>query len=330
MSQSEGILDEKVDYNENCGEEVMRKYKAYIYGAGYRYNKLSVHLHRVRNQLSILGVITTTRPKYKKIDSYACFSVDAVRLQDADFIIIAVDNWKPIYQLLKERGIEDERILRSNPFELPYFQLDDYLELKKSKVTILSNYCLGGILYKKLGLEQLSPTINAFCTTENYYEFVENYEKYLSCDMEILEEDKMQDALKIGEMFASAPRGMIHNQVEWVFNHDVYIEKAVDRWNEKRKKVNMENIVVLKTIFSDEDAYRFENLNVEKKLGFYYKDLGLKHVLYCPEWKDQEVRDIYASYFVGFVIDRATDTLKYYKNVDWIRFLLGKEDYIRE
>ena len=308
----------------------MKTYKVYIYGAGYRYNKLFVHLHRFKEQMSILGIITTGKPQYKKMDSYPCFCVDEVDLHEADFIIIAIDDWKPIFRILKERNVQEEKIVRSCAFELPYFNLDDYLELKQSKVTILSNYCLGGVLYKKLGLEQLSPTINAFCTTEHYYEFIENYEKYLLCDMKGIECESISEPLKIGEMFASSPRGIIDDKVEWVFNHDVYGEKAVNRWNEKRKKVNMKNIAILKTIFSDEDAYRFDKLNVEKKIGFYYKDLGLKSVFYCPEWYDQSIRDRYASYFVGFAIDRVTDDEKYYRNIDWIRFLLGKEDYIRE
>lgn len=308
---------------------MMNRYNAYIYGAGYKFNKLSAFLPLYKEKIQVLGVVTTFSPSSREIGGYKCFGINEVNLNSADIIIIAIENWRPIFDELMIQKIDENKIIRSTVFELPYFDIDDYMELKKSKISILSNYCLGGMIYRDLGLRQMSPTVNGFCTTENYFKFIENYEKYLSFDIEPLTERYCNNFGEIGEMYGSSPRGIINDEIEWIFNHDVYVERAIENWNRKRKLFNPSNVAVIKTIFSDEDAYRFEELDIEKRVGFYYKDLGLKHVFFCPEWSDQDIIHKYSSCFTSFVNDRMTSPNHYYRNINWIRFLLGKDNFIR-
>lgn len=62
---------------------------------------------------------------------------------EMDYIIIAVQKWREIADILIQYEIDEEKIIRSTVFYYPNFNLDDYLRLKKSNVTILSNFCLG-------------------------------------------------------------------------------------------------------------------------------------------------------------------------------------------
>lgn len=57
-----------------------------------------------------------------------------------------------------------EGMLFSVSFKIKFLKLKDYvmrrLRLENSDITILSNNCIGGIIYHKLGLRFKSPTIN--------------------------------------------------------------------------------------------------------------------------------------------------------------------------
>lgn len=189
-----------------------------------------------------------------------------------DYIIIAVIKWKEVLDILDQHGINESKIIRSTAFYSPCFDLDDYLKLKNSNISILANYCLGGFIYKELGLKVLSPTVNMFCLGDGYLEFLENYPYYLSLQMEEYENDTYIEGTIGREAFL--PKGILGNKVVWYFNHHVYAKDAVNAWNEKAKRVNCFNVAAIMILHNDEEAYRFSKLNIDKKLGIYYKNLG--------------------------------------------------------
>lgn len=165
----------------------MKKLKCYIYGAGTEYNKLASYLEIYKEKIEIIAIVTTQKQKISILDGISCITPDEIHKEQMDYIIIAVQKWKEIYNYLKKFEIEDEKILRSHIFYLPNFVLDEYLKLKNSNISILSNTCLGGRIYKELGLKVLSPTVNALCPRgEDYINFLRNYKLYLGMDMEEL------------------------------------------------------------------------------------------------------------------------------------------------
>lgn len=85
--------------------------------------------------------------------------------------------------------------------------------------------------------------------------------------------------------------------------------------------MNYENIIALMTIYTDEQAYAFESVNIEKKLDFYHKDLHLKSVVYLKEWEDLRIRNKYQYSFSLMVnaLPYQTDMC----NIDWLSFLIG-------
>ena len=57
-------------------------------------------------------------------------------------------------------------------------------KIKNKEFTILSNTCIGGIIYNDLGQRFLSPTINLYITPKDFVEFLENLDDYLSSEIE--------------------------------------------------------------------------------------------------------------------------------------------------
>lgn len=119
-------------------------YKVYIYGMGNEYNRLSSYLPLYKDRLEILGVVTTNRQAISRMDGYPCVTVEEIDKSRMDYIIVAIQKWKEIVGILVQHGIGEEKIIRSNAFYFPSFDLEGYLKLKNSNVTILSNFCLGG------------------------------------------------------------------------------------------------------------------------------------------------------------------------------------------
>lgn len=292
-------------------------YKCYIYGAGVEYHKLASYLPAYRGKIKILGIVTTKKQPFKILDGIPCIQPKEMQIEEIDYVIIAVQKWKEVYDYLKVMRIKDDKILRVHIFYLPNFDLEEYLKLKKSNVSILSNSCIGGMIYRTLGMKTLSPTINAACH-EDYIEFFKNYKKYLNMDMAV--EYRRKDVF---DLRTFRPQGVLDNRVTWYFPHNVTGDEAVEIWNEKRKQVNYKNIAVIAIIYTDKDAEEFEKLEIKKKLGFYYKDLYLKSVTSYPEWaENQKLRFQYKFAWNEYVFDSLN-------RINWIKFLNGENNFFR-
>lgn len=306
----------------------MKKYNIYVYGAGNVYNQLANSFHHCK-ELNILGIVTTTRSFYKKIDGYDCFGVDEINDSLADFFIIAVENWKEIFNILIHKGIKESKIIRGKVFQLPDFDFSEYIELKKSNISILSNYCLGGMIYKKLGLKMNSPTIDMYCSGKQYLEFLERYEYYMSCEMQEFEWENYVDGMQSREAFYL--KGILGNRIIWNFNHSLSIENTIAQWNKRKMRFNYSNVAAIMTIQCDEDAIQFEHLKIEKKLGIYYRDLKLEHVIYIPEWWNNPQMILkYDGNWICFVNRYMSDSGGHVSPINWIKFLLGYKSYKRK
>lgn len=53
-------------------------------------------------------------------------------------------------------------------------------KLKNENFTILASECAGGVIYHKLGLKFLSPTINLWFKPSDFLKFLNNLEYYLN------------------------------------------------------------------------------------------------------------------------------------------------------
>lgn len=304
------------------------KYRIFIYGAGREYARLSSYLNSYGSIFDIQGIVTTKRQAFRYIDGRKCFILDEIVEKDFDFIIIAVgEKWKEIADLLWSRGISDKKIIRGTVFYNPEFDFDKYLWVKDSEPTIFSNTCLGGIIYKELGLKSLSPTIAMGCMKNDYIEFLKNWEYY--CSQKIRAYTKEEYDASYFTLHNCVPRGMIDDKVTWIFGHYQSEEEGIAAWEKGIKRINKDNIVAIAALESDEDAYAFEQLPIKKKLGFYYKDLHLNHVVYLKKWEDAKIRCEMGGNFWGFVVRYCSNSYQYSSYIDWIKFLYNQTNYVR-
>lgn len=243
-----------------------------------------------------------------------------------DYLIVSVLSdliYKEIVQQAQEIGIKREVILPLRIFQIPFFNFDDYIKIKESNLSIVSDYCFAGFLYHKFGLRFTSPTINMFADNENYFRFISDMDTYMSMPM-----TEVEDIINHPYGIYVYPRGRLAD-VEWIFNHDITFDTAEARWKKGVQRFNWNNYMVIMTINSDEMAYKFDALPIKNKIGFYWKDLHLDSIICTPQWNEPSFRAKMAYTYHYFINKIAIENNGGVRAVNWMKALLHQEGFRR-
>lgn len=120
------------------------------------------------------------------------------------------------------------------------YDINKFLSYFRSKLirvevpTIFSNRCTAGYIYKALGVNMISPTINTGISPENFLKICKNPKDYFS-------ENMVFDHWTITQ-FRSAAVGRVKD-VEVLFAHAEDGLQAIRRWNKMRKWINWNYLV---------------------------------------------------------------------------------------
>lgn len=119
---------------------------------------------------------------------------------------------------------------------------------KNKDFSIICPNCIGGLIYHRLGLEFLSPTINLWMYQYDYLKFVLDLKKYISLELEFIESNYKYPVAKLGD-------------ITIYFNHYKTNEEAKNKWDSRKKRINYDNLFL---IMYDKDGLTKEDI---KKLG---------------------------------------------------------------
>ena len=131
-----------------------------------------------------------------------------------------------------------------------------YSKLRKRLInkgfTLISNNCLGGIIYHNLGLQFKSPTINLDFLPEHYLLFITNLRYYASKPIAEVTGAKIITGVIKGDSY--------HPDVMVRFHHyDSFLE-AKEKWELRCKRIDFDNIFFL--------YEHYENENIKCLLDF--------------------------------------------------------------
>lgn len=176
--------------------------------------------------------------------------------------------------------------------------------LKNKTPTIISSNCNGEYWYYDMGLKFLSPTINLSFDMNDYVKMLENLQWYME-----------QPIISFEDRRFDYPTGML-GDIEIRFNHYKTFEQAVEKWEERKKRIDWNNLFII-GIDGDNCTYdsikRFDNLPYKNKVIF-------THIPY-PEIKS-------AYYIPGFEKEKGVGVLLYFKKQFWVRRYLDDFDYV--
>ena len=106
------------------------------------------------------------------------------------------------------------------------------VRIKNYNFTILSNCCISGSAYKRLGLPFLTPTINVYIEPLDFVKFLSNIEYYLSLNLEYYDEETSYPNAYLGDI-------KIH------FYHSKNFDEANNDWNRRKNRINFNNLYII-------------------------------------------------------------------------------------
>lgn len=124
--------------------------------------------------------------------------------------------------------------------------------LKNSDISIIASNCLGGLIYNDLGLRFLSPTINTRFDSKQFVKFVLNMEHYL------------QKGIRFVPSEEPFPVGLL-DDITVYFVHYKTAEEAREKWEERKKRINPDNLFIL---LNDCDGIDEKDLEMLDKSGY--------------------------------------------------------------
>ena len=234
-----------------------------VWGAGEEYNKHvnCLKLLELTGQIEVAAVVSNDIYIKDKIDGYRFIHKDEINLAEFDCCLIAVEKMKPVVEEAKKYGIAEEKCMPIRVTAIPGFQIDEYIKLKKSNISLFSINCWAGLCYHYLGLPFLSPTINMFLSYADFNKMMMNLDYYMSLPVEWV-----KDGIETGSG-TYFPIGRI-GDVELDFLHYETFEEAANAWNKRKLRINKENIFVLSYTENKDELYAFEDIPYEHKVIF--------------------------------------------------------------
>ncbi len=190
-----------------------------------------------------------------------------------------------------------------------------YKEIKRKKLknttpTIIASNCNGEFIYYDMRLKFLSPTINLSFDMNDYVKMLENLRWYMEQPILPYDDDRFE-----------FPTGKLAD-IEIRFNHYDTFEEAVEKWEERKKRINWDNLFIL-GIDGDNCTYetmqRFDNLPYKNKVIFTHKPYPeIESAYYIPGFEKEDGVGVILYFKKQFLVRRYLD------DFDYISFLNGK------
>lgn len=140
-------------------------------------------------------------------------------------------------------------------------------KLNNKDFTIIARDCVGGILYNQFRLRFLSPTINLFFTPEDFNYFCLNLKDYIDAKLEEYIDSNL--AYPVGLL---SPDNL--KPIKVYFMHYDNYKVAEEKWNDRKKRINFDNIFVISTF-----CYPLETKTLSKELIDNWNKIKYKKVL---------------------------------------------------
>jgi len=178
--------------------------------------------------------------------------------------------------------------------------------LKNHDFTILSNNCTGGLISHDLGKRFLSPTVNLFIKAPDFVKFLSNLDHYLK-----------QEIVEIHKEGISYPVGKL-DDIEIYFMHYKDINEAREKWYERSKRINYDNIFIIMVDdnrCTKETIKQFEQLPYKNKVFLTNKRYkNCKTAYYIKGFENKE-------YIEDITMYKNIFGQKYYDNFDYVSWL---------
>ncbi len=230
-------------------------YKVILWGMGKTYNTVvdRIKVLEEYGEIEVVGITANVIPAFSYLDGYPVIERNELLNLAFDHIIVMSDRFFSdiVKTITLELGFEREQIIPYRVIQIPYFSYTKYIELKNKKVSIISNNCWGGMLYRTLGMECRSPFKNVSLVDKDYLKVIKDLPRYLDTE-----------PVWNGKAAVDPNSGASIPWLEWgdviiAANHYSDAELAIRDWNRRRKKINPDALFVEMYTTSKESEEEF-------------------------------------------------------------------------
>lgn len=178
--------------------------------------------------------------------------------------------------------------------------------IENKDFSIICSNCIGGIIYNRLGLKFLSPTINLWMYQYDYLKFVLDLKKYISLDLEFIESEYNHPVARLGD-------------ITIYFNHYKTNEEAKNSWDIRKKRINYDNLFLImydKDGLTEEDLKKIKTIKCRGKIVISNKKYSsIDYVIRIPVNMD----NIEARYRLN--INKWTGKRKFEEKFNYVKWL---------
>lgn len=163
--------------------------------------------------------------------------------------------------------------------------------LKNNKLSIISNDCWGGFMYRYLKLPFNSPFIGLFVMPEDFVRILQNPEM-LKGEMRFIKKSESRHLRNINHT-KDYPVGVLESGVEIHFLHYADPEEARQKWSRRVNRIDWSNVIVKLSdnyYITEQTMRDFDALPFEHKVLFTGREYPeLKCAVALPEFRREGV-----------------------------------------
>ena len=190
-------------------------------------------------------------------------------------------------------------------------------QLKNRDFSLIASNCNGAFILHDLGLQFRSPFVNLWMKPKDFIKLLGDLKRYMEFPLAFTKEDGIQ-----------YPVGLL-DDVKIYFQHYDSEDEALQKWNERKSRINYDNLFVLfkeNGRCTKEVLEAFDNLNYQNKIVFTHQPYpDIKSSFYIRGFEnDGKVGECYL-----FMPDKPY--MKYYDQFDYVKwFNSGLKDWKRK
>lgn len=234
-----------------------------VWGIGNEYRGIQnlIELWEKCGEFHVKAFVCGNGGPYESIKGIPVLAPGQLESTEFDYIIICSSKYfREIVNQALYLGISRERLIPYWVLRINGFHMNEYIKLVKSKISIFSNMCWGGVVSRNLGIECRSPLKNLWISGNDYIKLICNLSDYLKYPLCYAGYDEYDNGIKRDAPVMKLGDLNIH------CNHYKSAEEAREAWNRRCGKVNMDNLFFMMEAKNEETAEQFVELPFHKKI----------------------------------------------------------------
>ena len=155
------------------------------------------------------------------------------------------------------------------------FSMERYKKLRRSKLSILSQNCWGGLIYHSFGLQFLSPTINLYAGDRDFLKFLSDPKLHLDAELRFYSPN-------FDELSQREYPVMSLGDTKFHMIHYDSAESARRKWEDRRTRINWYNLLIMMYTENPRLLKQFDRLPFSKKVCFVPFESNIDCAFYIP------------------------------------------------